>query len=244
MAPPHARTNQVLRLRSQSLSYDAQPRDSAPGESGSAMVRREPPLKRPFDFVLATLGLMFSAPLWPVIAAAIKLEDGGPVFYAQERWGRGGAVIRVRKFRSMVVHADGNVPARERDPRVTRVGVVLRRMGLDELPQLLSIWLGDMSLVGPRALACAESWCDDQGAQLRYQDVPGFRERLQVRPGLTGLATIYLAKDAHPGERFAVDVRYVNTQSLALDARLVLLSLWISISGRWETRGAKVGSNR
>ena len=233
-------------MRSQSLSYDARTSDTAASESGSAAVRREPVLKRPFDFVLATLGLLFSAPLWPLIAAAIKLEDRGPIFYAQERWGRGGAVIRVRKFRSMVVHADstfGKVPARERDPRVTRVGAVLRRMGLDELPNLLSIWVGDMSLVGPRALACEETYRDKNGGALRYQDVPGFAERLQVRPGLTGLATIYLAKDAHPGERFAVDVRYVNTQSLALDARLVLLSLWISVSGRWESRGSKVGGS-
>jgi lipopolysaccharide/colanic/teichoic acid biosynthesis glycosyltransferase len=75
---------------------------------------------------------------------------------------------------------------------------------------------------------------------LRYEDIPGFRERLRVRPGLTGLATIYLAKDAHPRDRFAVDVQYVETQSLALDLRLVLLSLWISLRGRWETRGSKV----
>jgi lipopolysaccharide/colanic/teichoic acid biosynthesis glycosyltransferase len=143
----------------------------------------------------------------------------------------------------MVRHADavfGKVPARERDPRVTRVGVVLRRMGLDELPNLLSIWRGDMSLVGPRALATGETYGTSDGVVVRYEDVPGFRERLRVRPGLTGLATIYLAKDAHPRERFAVDVKYVNTQSLALDLRLVVLSLWISIRGRWETRGAKV----
>ena len=244
MAPLDAGTNQGLRLRSQSLSYDAHSRDSTPSETGSATPRREPLLKRPFDFALATLGLLFSAPLWPLIACAIKLEDGGPVFFVQERWGRGGGIIRVRKFRSMVRRTDSaesRVPARENDPRVTRVGAVLRRTGLDELPQLLSIWLGDMSLVGPRALACDESYCDEQGAVLRYQDVPGFGERLQVRPGLTGLATIHLAKDAHPRERFAVDVRYVNTQSLGQDTKLVLLSLWISVCGRWETRSAKVG---
>jgi lipopolysaccharide/colanic/teichoic acid biosynthesis glycosyltransferase len=176
-----------------------------------------------------------------VIACAIKLEDGGPVLFVQKRWGRGGATIRVRKFRSMMVHTGDKVPARENDPRVTRVGAVLRRMGLDELPQLLSIWVGDMSLVGPRALACAETYRDEQGSTLHYQDIPGFGERLHVRPGLTGLATIYLAKDAHPRERFAVDLRYVNTQTLAQDAKLVLLSLWISVRGRWETRGAKVG---
>ena len=228
-------------MTSPSLSYDARPREPLASESDSAV--REPALKRPFDFLLASLGLLFSAPLWPLIALAIKLEDRGPVFYMQERWGRGGRVIRVRKFRSMVTHADaayGKVPAREGDPRVTRTGVVLRRMGLDELPNLLSIWRGDMSLVGPRALAIGETYRTPDGVLVRYEDVPGFRERLGVRPGLTGLATIYLAKDAHPRERFALDVKYVNTQSLALDVRLVVLSLWISIRGRWETRAAKV----
>ncbi len=222
------------------MSYDAR---SHASDTGSASDQREPVLKRPFDFVLSSLGLLFSAPLWPLIALAIKLEDQGPVFYVQERWGRHGSVIRVRKFRSMVAHADaayGQVPARERDPRVTRVGAVLRRMGLDELPNLLSIWVGDMSLVGPRALACGETYRESDGSVVRYEDVPGFRDRLRVRPGLTGLATIYLAKDAHPRERFAVDVKYVHAQSIALDVRLVLLSLWISIRGKWETRGAKV----
>ena len=205
--------------------------------------RSDSRLKRPFDFVLASLGLLFSAPLWPLIALAIKLEDGGPVFFEHERWGRKGRIIRVRKFRTMVTHADaqyGQVPARERDPRVTRTGVVLRRMGLDELPQLLSIWRGDMSLVGPRALAIGESYVERDGTRTRYEDVPGFQQRLQVRPGLTGLATIRMAKDAHPRDRFALDLEYVQTQSTWLDLKLVLLSLWISIRGRWEDRGSKL----
>jgi lipopolysaccharide/colanic/teichoic acid biosynthesis glycosyltransferase len=196
-----------------------------------------------FDVVLAMLGLLFSAALWPLIALAIKLEDGGPVFYSQQRWGRGGRIIRVPKFRTMVEHADsefGQVQARANDPRITRVGALLRRMGLDELPQLYSIWRGDMSLVGPRALAVGEEYRTASGARLSYQDVPGFAERLQVRPGLTGLATIYLAKDAEPAERFALDVEYVRKQSLQLDARLVALSLWISVRGRWEARGTKL----
>jgi lipopolysaccharide/colanic/teichoic acid biosynthesis glycosyltransferase len=196
-----------------------------------------------FDVVLAMLGLLFSAALWPLIALAIKLEDGGPVFYSQQRWGRGGRIIRVPKFRTMVENADsefGRVQARAHDPRITRVGALLRRMGLDELPQLYSIWRGDMSLVGPRALAVGEEYRTASGAKLSYQDVPGFAERLQVRPGLTGLATIHLAKDAEPAERFALDVEYVRKQSLLLDARLVALSLWISLRGRWEARGNKL----
>jgi len=204
---------------------------------------REPRLKRPFDFVLASLGLLFSAPLWPLIALAIKLDDVGPVFYEHDRWGRDRRIIRVRKFRTMVAGADekfGQVQAAASDPRVTRVGLVLRRMGLDELPQLLSIWKGEMSLVGPRALAVGETYRDRNGIVVRYEDVEGFDERLRVRPGLTGLATISLPKDAHPRERFAVDVQYVRGPSLLLDAKLVLLSLWISFRGRWEERGAKL----
>src|SRR5687767_3532017 len=110
---------------------------------GLSMMHRANPYrswaKRAFDVILSSLGLLFSAPLWPLIALAIKLEDGGPVFYVHERWGRGRRVIRVWKFRSMVADAGltfGAVPAAVADPRVTKTGLLLRRMGLDELPQL------------------------------------------------------------------------------------------------------------
>ena len=198
--------------------------------------------KRAFDLLLSSLGLLFSAPLWPLIALAIKLEDGGPIFYMHQRWGRARRIIRVWKFRSMIANADqihGAVQAQAVDPRVTRVGAVLRRMGLDELPQLLSIWKGDMSLVGPRALAIHESYRAPDGSLIRYEDVPGFDERLSVRPGLTGLATVRMPKDALPEDRFVVDLEYVRSQSLWLDLKLVALSLWISIRGRWEDRAAK-----
>lgn len=193
--------------------------------------------------MLASLGLLFSAPLWPLIAIAIKLEDGGPIFYEQERWGKHARPIRVRKFRTMLQRADaayGSVPATTNDPRVTRVGAVLRRMGLDELPQLLSIWRGEMSLVGPRALSINETYTTPDNAVLRYEELSGFRERSSVRPGLTSPATVYLAKDADPREKFALDLRYVREQSFRLDLRLVVLSLWISFRGRWEDRGSKL----
>ena len=199
----------------------------------------EPLLKRPFDFVVSGIGLLLSAPLWAIIALAIKLDDGGRIFYEQERWGRGGSVFRVRKFRTMVENADA-VPAQQNDPRVTRPGRWLRASGMDELPQLLSICKGDMSLVGPRALAIGEKYRDDRGANVAYQDVPGFKERLTVRPGLTGLATIYLPKDAHPRERFEVDLKYVRNPSFMRDVQLVLTSLWISVRGKWETRDKKI----
>jgi lipopolysaccharide/colanic/teichoic acid biosynthesis glycosyltransferase len=203
----------------------------------------EPLLKRPFDFVVAGIGLLLSAPLWAIIALAIKLDDGGPVFYEQERWGRNGCTFRVRKFRTMIMDADarfGARPAQHNDARITRPGRWLRASGMDELPQLLSICKGDMSLVGPRALAIGEKYRDERGVDVAYQDVAGFRERLRARPGLTGLATIYLPKDAHPRERFEVDLEYVRNPSFVRDMRLVLASLWISVRGKWETRGKKI----
>lgn len=203
----------------------------------------EPLLKRPFDFIVAATGLLLSAPLWAIIALAIKLDDGGPIFYEQRRWGRGGRVFGVRKFRTMIENADaryGAGPAQQEDPRVTRVGRVLRASGMDELPQLLSICKGDMSLVGPRALAIGEKYREAGGDDVAYENIPGFQERLHARPGLTGMATIYLPKDAHPRERFAMDLDYVRHPSLRRDAQLVLLSLWISLRGKWETRGKKI----
>ena len=116
-------------------------------------------LKRPFDAVVALIGLVIAAPLWIVFSLAIKLEDRGPVYFTQERWGRNKSKIRVYKFRSMVPNAVerfGNIQAQEHDPRVTRVGRLLRATSLDEMPQLLNIFKGDMSWVGPRALPIDE----------------------------------------------------------------------------------------
>lgn len=204
---------------------------------------REPLLKRPIDVTLAALMLLFSAPLSLLIVLAIKLEDGGPVFYTQERWGRGGNKFTVRKFRTMVPNSDaafGLQPAIEHDHRITRVGRILRVTGMDELPQLLNILGGDMSFVGPRALAIGEIVHGTKGCEVRYEAVPGFWERLRVRPGLTGLATIYKPKDIDPRHKFRYDLLYIHHQSLWLDLRPIALSVWISLRGKWESRGQKV----
>src|SRR5688572_4865944 len=115
------------------------------GRSVAAPKMKEPLLKRPFDALLSGLGLLLSAPLWGLIAFAIKLEDGGPVFFRQERWGQGKRPIRVYKFRTMIPNADRTVQAAEKDPRITGVGRILRATALDEMPQLLNIWKGEMS---------------------------------------------------------------------------------------------------
>lgn len=201
-------------------------------------VASDPPSKRALDLALAGAMLLCSAPLWLLVALAIKLEDGGPVFYGQERWGRGGHTFRVKKFRTMIQNA-GLRPAEQSDRRITRVGRLLRACGMDELPQLLNIWRGEMSFVGPRALAVGEQVRNASGALVGYESVPGFWQRLAVRPGLTSIATIYIPKDASPRRKFRYDQLYIRRQSLLVDLRLILLSFWISFRGKWEARGRK-----
>jgi lipopolysaccharide/colanic/teichoic acid biosynthesis glycosyltransferase len=197
--------------------------------------------KRAFDMGLAGLGLVASAPLWAVIAALIKWEDGGPVFYDQERSGLHGRPFRVHKFRSMVPDAEartGAVQAIEHDPRVTRVGRVLRATAMDELPQLWNIFRGDMSFTGPRALRPGEIEVLAEREE-RLEQVPGFERRASVRPGLTGVAQIYAPRDITRRHKFKYDLVYVKRQAFWLDVRLIALSFWITFRGNWETRGKK-----
>jgi lipopolysaccharide/colanic/teichoic acid biosynthesis glycosyltransferase len=198
--------------------------------------------KRAFDMCLSGAGLVASAPLWMVIAALITLEDGGPVFYGQERSGRDGVPFDVRKFRSMIPDAErgvGAIQATAHDPRVTRVGRLLRATAMDELPQLWNIFRGDMSFTGPRALRPGEIEVGAGGVSERLEDVPGFAERSRVRPGLTGIAQIYARRDVPRRAKFRYDLIYVRRQSFWLDVRLILVSFWITFRGTWEARGAK-----
>ena len=191
---------------------------------------------------LAGTGLIVSAPLWALIALGIKLEDGGPVFYGQERSGLNGRPFQVRKFRSMIPDAEaatGAIQATEHDPRVTRMGRVLRATAMDELPQLWNIFRGDMSFTGPRALRPGEieTLAGDRVELL--EEVPGFIQRASVRPGLTGVAQIYAARDIPRRHKFRYDLLYIRRQSLWLDVRLIALSFWITFRGTWESRGRK-----
>jgi lipopolysaccharide/colanic/teichoic acid biosynthesis glycosyltransferase len=198
--------------------------------------------KRGFDIVLAGLGLLASAPLWMVVALAIRLEDGGPVFFVQERSGLKGVPFKALKFRSMIPDAEvghGAVQARENDPRVTTVGRVLRATAMDELPQLWNIFRGEMSFVGPRALRPGEIETVGSGKIELLEDVGGYRERCRVRPGLTGLAQIYAPRDIPRRLKFRYDRLYVRRHSLWLDVRLILISFWITARGSWEVRGRK-----
>ena len=198
-------------------------------------------MKRLFDMALAGTGLILSSPLWLVFASAIKLEDGGPVFYSQARVGFGGRVFDALKFRSMRPDAEsgvGAVQAVEDDPRVTRIGRFMRRTAMDELPQLWNIFRGDMSFVGPRALRPGEVESTGSTA-VRLDQIPGYEARIAVRPGLTGIAQIYAPRDVPRRQKFRYDQLYVRQQSMWLDLRLILLSFWISFLGTWESRGRK-----
>lgn len=205
--------------------------------------------KRALDVTLSGVGLVGSAPLWAVLALAVKLEDGGDVFYAQERVGLRGVAFLALKFRSMIPDAEaraGATQALHGDPRVTRVGRLLRATAMDELPQLWNIFRGDMSFVGPRALRPDEIEADGSGALEPLQAVPGFATRCLVRPGLTGVAQIYASRSLPRRDKFRYDRVYIRRQSLWLDIRLILYSFWISVSATWERRGRSkvVGGRR
>ena len=190
-------------------------------------------MKRFFDFTLASVGMTVFGPLGLLFALLVKAEDGGPIFYTQERWGKGGKKFKVYKFRTMVPKADqrwGLKPAQENDVRITKIGNFLRQTAMDELPQLFNIWEGDMSFVGPRALAVEEVGLA----------VPGFRERHQIRPGLTGPAQVYAPRDASLEEKFRYDLKYVQTQTFWEDLKLIFLSIGITFRGRWESREKKI----
>ena len=198
--------------------------------------------KRVLDLLLSGAGLIVSAPLWAIIAVAIKLEDGGPIFYSQPRVGTGGRAFEAMKFRSMVPNAEqgvGPVQAIADDPRVTRTGRLMRTTALDELPQLWNIFRGDMSFVGPRALRPEEIEVDAMGARVPLEAIPGFAERITVPPGLTGIAQIYARRDVSRRQKFRFDRLYIRRQSLLLDVRLILVSFWITLRGTWEARDRK-----
>jgi lipopolysaccharide/colanic/teichoic acid biosynthesis glycosyltransferase len=200
-------------------------------------------VKRIFDIGVSGTGLIVFAPVSLLIAIAIKLEDGGPVFFTQERVGRDCLVFTAYKFRSMVVDAErltGAVQATANDPRVTAVGRVLRATAFDELPQLWNIFRGDMSVVGPRPLRPGEADTTADGVHLPLSAIPGYEQRHRVRPGLTGIAQVHAARDLPRTGKFRYDLLYQRRSTLCLDLKLIAQSFWITARGRWEDRGPKV----
>ena len=200
-------------------------------------------LKRAFDVLASGAGLIVLSPISLLIAIAIKLDDWGPVLFSQERVGLNGRLFKAHKFRSMVVDAEretGAVQATLDDPRITRVGRILRATAFDELPQLWNILTGDMSVVGPRPLRPGESDTTADGTHVPLNTIPGYELRHRVRPGLTGLAQVYAPRDLPRTGKFRYDLLYQRRASLCLDLRLVFQSFWITVRGRWEDRSPKL----
>lgn len=181
-------------------------------------------VKRVFDIVVSITLLTLAAPLMALVALLIAFESRGPIFYAQERVGLGGRVFTLLKFRSMRTDAESTaapVWARKRDPRITRVGAVLRPMRLDELPQLINVLRGDMSLVGPRP---ERPFFVDQ----LLREIPFYGFRHVIKPGLTGWAQInapYAASIAETRTKLCYDLYYIKNRSFFLDLRIALATV-------------------
>lgn len=192
-------------------------------------------LKRIIDIIGSFVGLIICAPVFGLIALLIKLEDGGTVFFRQERIGKWGKPFIMYKFRSMIIGADevkdellekneagGVIFKMKRDPRITKVGYLLRRFSLDELPQLYNVLKGDMSLVGPRPHPTSEV------ADYSLSD----RRRLQVIPGITGLWQVSGRSNLTFDKQVALDIQYIESQSLWGDIVLLLKTIPVVLLGR------------
>jgi undecaprenyl phosphate N,N'-diacetylbacillosamine 1-phosphate transferase len=184
-------------------------------------------IKRALDVAVAAVLLLVLAPFLAAIAVAIRFTSPGPALFRQQRLGKGQVPFTCYKFRTMYVDSpdvrnpDGSTYNAEDDPRVTRVGRFLRKMSLDELPQLFNVLRGEMSLVGPRP--------DIVEALSLYR--PGDEKRLTVKPGMTGWAAIHGRNEVPLDERRALDLEYVDNYSLLLDLKILLRTIPYVLSG-------------
>ena len=201
---------------------------------GNGLTLEQRFVKRAMDMVLCSIAMIVAAPIMLVVAIAIKLEDGGPVFFTQKRATIDGKTFDILKFRSMIVDAEkfGQViPATEKDPRITKVGNVIRATRIDELPQIINILKGDMSIVGPRPERV-------EHVEKYSKEVPEFSYRLKVKGGLTGYAQIYGKYNTSAYDKLRLDLMYIEKYSLLLDIKLILMTLQIMLR-KESTEGFK-----
>ncbi len=184
-------------------------------------------MNRVADVAVAGFGLLVTAPVLGIAAAAVKLADGGPVLYRQQRVGKDGAEFELLKLRTMVVDAESQgagAAVDEGDPRITGPGALLRRLSIDELPQLWNVIRGEMSVIGPRPT-------------LTYQVeryTPHQRRRLEVKPGLTGWAQVHGRARLPWAERIELDVWYVEHRSLLVDLKILVRTPLALVSGTYK----------
>ena len=180
-------------------------------------------IKRGFDILLSLIALIILSPVMVITAIAIHAEDGGPVLYRQERVTRGGRKFQMLKFRSMIVdaEADGKPhPAGEKDPRITKTGSFIRACRIDELPQLVNILRGDMSIVGPRPERV-------EHVEKYSRLIPEFDFRLKMKGGLTGYAQVYGKYNTTPLDKLKLDLTYITNYSLLTDVQIIFETLKI-----------------
>jgi Undecaprenyl-phosphate glucose phosphotransferase len=193
-------------------------------------------VKSVFDRIAAALGVVALSPVLALVAAAIKLDSKGPILFRQNRYGFGDRVIGVYKFRTMKAEtsdADGEKQTELNDPRITRIGGFLRKTSLDELPQLLNVLRGELSLVGPRPHAVSMRVRQRRNADI----VPDYALRHHVKPGITGWAQVNghhgpVATEQHLHGRVAFDLDYINHWSLWFDIKIIVRTLYVAFSHR------------
>ncbi|CRZ34099.1 lipopolysaccharide/colanic/teichoic acid biosynthesis glycosyltransferase [Herbinix hemicellulosilytica] len=176
-------------------------------------------IKYKIDKIIALLGLIVLSPLMIIIGIAIKLDSPGPIIYRQKRLGQNGKIFYMYKFRSMYEGAEKNgVYDRKKDPRVTSVGKVIRRTSLDELPQLINVLKGDMSLIGPRPPLVYHPWPYE-----KYTDEQ--KKMFLIKPGITGWAQVNGRKNLEWDKRIKMNIEYIEKMSLLLDLKILLLTV-------------------
>ena len=181
-------------------------------------------IKRIMDLVIAGFGLIVTSPIFLITALCIKLEDGGPVFYKQERATYAGKIFNVIKFRSMKVE-DGSIhkSVTKNDDRITRTGRIIRKFRIDELPQLINVIKSDMSIVGPRPEMV-------ENVEKYTKELPEFAYRQRAKAGLTGMAQIYGKYNTSPKDKLIFDLTYINEYSVWLDIKLIFRTLLVLLT--------------
>lgn len=200
--------------------------------------------KRLMDIIISLFGLTITLPLSLIAMLAIKIEDGGAIFFRQERYTKDWKKFNILKFRSMVMDAekDGAIPCRKNDNRITKVGEKLRRFRIDEIPQLINVLKGDMSLVGPRPERV-------ENVEKYTEELPEFAYRLRVKGGLTGYAQLYGKYNTSALDKLKMDLMYIENQSFIMDLKMIMLTLKIifvpeSTEGFSEDRAEELNTEK
>lgn len=181
---------------------------------------------RILDIIISIIGLIISIPMIIVFGFLIKKEDGGPIFYKQDRLGKDGKIIFIYKLRSMRINSETNgaMWAEKNDPRITKVGKFIRKTRIDEIPQFLNILKGEMSIIGPRP--------ERPTLTMEFNDeIPGFINRLVIKPGLTGYAQVHGGYEISPEDKIKEDLYYIKNRSVFLDLSILFKTVKVIFTG-------------